>query len=265
LLASCSPDKTAYTARWRNAVDGGRKVKGFIDLHCHCLPGIDDGARDASAGRAILDGLVALGFETVCATPHQKMGAYLPDAARISAAEAALRSSGRELPVSLMVGAENFWDDVLLQRIGTQEIPRYGDSRAFLFELPVQMVPIGLEEVLFQIRLKGMVPVLAHPERYLSLQRDTRRLDRLGNIAAFVVDLGALDGAHGREQKKFARALVEEGRATALASDTHSTDELRAVAAGIQWVRKRLGDARATELLRDNPRQLLDGDLPTCR
>src|SRR5256885_845064 len=86
-----------------------------------------------------------------------------------------------------------------------------------------------------------MVEALAAPERYLAVQTDPARAEALGRSAALLVDLGALDGAHGRAPMKAARRLLEERLAHAAASDVHTAEDQRTVAAGMAWIRKRLG------------------------
>jgi tyrosine-protein phosphatase YwqE len=128
----------------------------------------------------------------------------------------------------------------------------------------VQLMPPRVEERLFAIRRgRGApLPVMAHPERYPSLWDDHARVERLRSQAALVVDLGALDGAHGTRQCKAARSMVEEGFAHAAASDCHQPSDVRIAGAGIAWIRKRLGEPAVQRLLSDGPRQILNGELP---
>jgi protein-tyrosine phosphatase len=123
-------------------------------------------------------------------------------------------------------------------------------------------MPPRFVESLFELRIKGRLPVMAHPERYLAIQHDPARAEALGRSAALVVDLAALDGAHGRPEMKTARRLVEEGLAHAAATDIHTPDDQRAIAAGMSWIRKRLGPEGLRRLLDHNPRRILAGELP---
>ncbi|RMH39284.1 MAG: hypothetical protein D6689_17085 [Deltaproteobacteria bacterium] len=225
------------------------------------LPGIDDGAPDAATGLDMLRGLAAIGFERVCATPHQKAGQFLPTADDIAAAEAALRAEGA-LPCALTVAAENMWDDVFYERSARGAVPAYGAGPAFLVELPVTHVPPGLLDRLFAFRVAGRLPVLAHPERYPALCADDAALDRLRQTCALVVDLGAVAGYHGRRPGKLARRLVADGIAHAVASDAHTPTDVRSAAEGIAWIRKKCGDAAVDRLLADHPRRILAGELP---
>jgi protein-tyrosine phosphatase len=237
----------------------------YVDLHTHFLPGLDDGARTAEDSMDMLSTLAGLGFTTVNATPHQRDGMFMPSRAAIDEAFAATQARAQaELPgVTLGLAAENFWDEVLHARLfGGGELPCYQGGRSFLFELNPHMMPPRIETSLFDVRIGGKLPVMAHPERYTAVQEDVSRAEALGRCSALVVDLGALDGAHGRPQMKTARRLLEEGLVHAATSDLHRASDGRAVAAGITWIRKRLGPEALERLLVDNPRRIVNGELP---
>jgi tyrosine-protein phosphatase YwqE len=108
----------------------------------------------------------------------------------------------------------------------------------------------------------GLFVFFQHPERYRNVRADLSHAERLGRSAALVVDLAALAGGNGWTEKRVARRLVEEGLAHAVATDMHTAKDARGAAAGMAWIRKRLGDQALERLLADNPRRILAGDLP---
>lgn len=228
------------------------------------LPGLDDGAPDLETSREMLEALMDLGFTEICATPHQRNGLFIPPAEAISSALTQLRAevSKNYAPVQIRQGAENYWDDVFLQRLRSHTVPCYDGQRAFLFEVNPVTLPPRIEEALFEIRVGGKLPVMAHPERYLPVQRDLAFAEVLGRQAALVVDLEALAGTQNRGETKAARRLVEEGLAHAVASDMHSPETKDAVGDGIEWIRKRCGGATIARLLEEHPRRILAGELP---
>jgi protein-tyrosine phosphatase len=235
---------------------------GFVDLHSHVLAAIDDGAPALADGLALATELSEMGFEVVHATPHQKSGSFLPSREDIDHAHGELRAALHDagIPLELRLGAENFWDEVFLGRVGEKSQPTYTGGRAFLVELDPRMAPPRLEDTLFQLRLSGPLPVLAHPERYVPLNLD--RLKAVGRTAALLVDLGALDGAHGKHAADMSRKLLAEGLAHAVASDVHTLGDAKRAAAGMTWIRKKLGDSTLRRLLDENPRRILQGELP---
>jgi protein-tyrosine phosphatase len=240
-------------------------MSGYVDLHAHYLAGIDDGAPDVQTTRKMVAAVVDLGFSRLYATPHQREGLYLPSLEAIDAAyrqmtDAVQGMTGVDVDVGL--GAENFWDGTFLGRAQAAKIPSYDGGPAFLFEVPPSLMPPGIETTLFDLRLGGKLPVMAHPERYHAIQTQLERAEALGQTASLVVDLAALDGAHGRAEMKTARELLAQGLAHAAATDIHGLDDLPRIAAGMAWIRKHLGVDALRTLLEDNPRRIIAGDLP---
>jgi protein-tyrosine phosphatase len=233
----------------------------FVDLHSHYLPGLDDGSGDLATSLQMVRALAALGFSDLYATPHQRAGMFMPERDHIDGAFRAVVSEMRaEAPdLRLGLGAENFWDDVFHDRLRQGRHPSYDGGPAFLFEVNPQLMPVGIENELFQMRVRGQLPVMAHPERYVAIQGD---VSLAGRSTALMIDLGALDGAHGRVEMKTARRLILEGVAHAAASDAHSPEDQNSVAAGMAWIRKQRGQSVLDQLLDENPRRILTGELP---
>src|SRR5512146_799097 len=219
----------------------GRTGMGFVDLHSHVLYGLDDGAPDSQASLAMLDGLAALGITEQCVTPHQKASQYLPDWELVERTLVGLEGLRKAHHPTLRLGAENMWDDVFYARVTRDAIPHYRDTIAFLVEIPPPLMPPGMIDQLFKFRMAGKVPVLAHPERYHALWDDDRLTEELRKHCAFVVDLGALGGFHGKREMKAARHLVEKGIVTAVATDAHQLGDLQQAAEGLRWIEKKLG------------------------
>jgi protein-tyrosine phosphatase len=239
-------------------------VAHYVDLHTHFLPGLDDGADSLATCLSMVRGLAEMGFSDLCATPHQFAGLFEPslDEVRLTFDQVS-RETATVLPeVRLLLGAENYWDDVFASRLRRGDPPCYDGGKAFLFEVSPAAMPPRLEEALFDIRVAGRLAVLAHPERYSAVQRDPAVAEGLGRQAALLVDLAALSGTGDRAEVKTARRLVEEGLAHAAASDMHDPGDSPAIAAGLAWIEKRLGTEVVRRLLSDNPRRILIGELP---
>jgi len=208
--------------------------------------------------------LAALGFTDLYATPHQRAGMFMPTRQDIDAAFRLIGAETRALGLDLRLGlgAENFWDDVFHGRLRQGQHPSYDAGPAFLFEVNPQMMPPKIDDELFQMRVRGQLPVMAHPERYVAIQSEVGLAEKLGRSAALLIDLAALDGAHGRPEMKTARRLVLEGLAHGAASDAHSPEDQGAIAAGMAWIKKNRGAEVLNQLLDENPRRILAGELP---
>ncbi len=235
---------------------------GFVDLHSHVLYGLDDGAPDEKSAVAMLDGLAALGVTEQCVTPHQKASQYLPAWDQIEATLAKLEEVRKPHHPALRLAAENMWDDVFYQRALDDAIPSYRGTVAFLVEIPPPLMPPNMIDQLFKWRMAGKLPVLAHPERYHALWDNDDLAAQLANHCAFVVDLGAVGGFHGKREQKAARHLLEVGLATAVATDAHQLGDLQQAAEGLRWIEKKLGSAAVERLFDHAPRAILNGELP---
>lgn len=238
---------------------------GFVDLHAHVLPGLDDGARTLDDSLAILRGLAGLGYERVTATPHQKASQFLPSGDAIAQAYAVVQKAVADhgLPLTVGLAAENYWDDVFFGRWVDSSFPRYDGGPAFLFEIRPETIPLNFEGALYQLQLRGLRPVMAHPERYVQFWKDLPRLERMADAGcALLVDLGAISGAHGGPQKKAAHKLLESRLCHAVASDAHTIEDVTAAREGLDWIRKKLGLGELSRLADENPRRILAGQTP---
>jgi protein-tyrosine phosphatase len=236
---------------------------GFVDLHSHILFGIDDGAPTAAEASAMLDALASFGVTESCVTPHQKASQYLPSEQQIATSLQAVTALRKPHHPQLRLGAENMWDEVFYSRLQDGTIPRYRDSPAFLIELPLRDdLPVGLEQALFKLRLAKGLPVLAHPERYTPLYGNDELARRLANHCAFVLDLPALAGYHGKREAKAARHLVDAGLFHAVATDAHCAEDVNRAAEGFRWLQKHTKPGVAERAFSDAPRSILAGQLP---
>lgn len=240
-------------------------MAGLVDLHSHILPGLDDGPAQLEDAVELVTALESLGFSEFYPTPHQKAGSWAPQPAeRDDAATAlreALRAAGSGVTIHPPAG-ENMWDDLFLRRQDDGGFPTYPGGRAFLLEFPPEALPPQLPERLFQFRVGGLLPVIAHVERYPALAGDATRLERVGRSAGLLVNVSTLGGIAGWWTRRATRRLVRKGLVHAAATDSHGPDDVAYTRAGLQWLRSALGTDATEILLSDNPRRMLAGELP---
>lgn len=154
----------------------------MLDLHAHVLPALDDGARDLAEALAMLRAAVADGTTVLCATPHALGPMYDVDRARAEAAVEALRTAAAAagIAIDLRLGGEVWYRtdlDALARagRLPTFSPPSAPAGRRYvLIEFPPTHVPPEASEVLFNLRLEGVTPVIAHPERNPSFWQDRK-------------------------------------------------------------------------------------------
>jgi protein-tyrosine phosphatase len=241
-------------------------VRGLVDLHCHWVAGIDDGARSSADSAAMLQGLAAIGFEHVVATPHMRPGMFDNRRADLVAAyertNEALESF-EGLPARSLA-SEHFFDDVVFQRLvegPAQSLP-YRGGKSILVEIPTTSFPLHLAHRFADLSRAGVRPVLAHPERYEPVWDDPTRLDPLIDAGAvLLLDVAALAGKYGRKPRRAAETLVEQGYYHAACSDAHRASDVEEVAAGIERLVRLAGAEEAEFLLGEGPRGILDGTM----
>ena len=254
-------------------------VRGFVDLHCHWIAAIDDGARTVDESLAMLRGLHQAGFDAVVATPHMRPGMFDNDRASIERAFASMQpvlSAGGALP-SVHLGSEHFFDDVVYGRLLRGEavpyprLPGATDAagpgatarqrrRPVLIEFGSTAFPVRIQHRLFDLRRAGLVPVLAHPERYEPVWRDDACLDAVLDAGAhLLLDLCTLVGKYGRAPQRAAEKLLEEEAYEAACSDAHKPRDVEIVVKSIERLEALVGVAEARRLLADGPRGILGG------
>jgi protein-tyrosine phosphatase len=233
---------------------------GFIDLHLHLLPGVDDGAKTPEDALAMARALVALGFEQAAPSPHvneRAEPAHVCAARRAELGEALAREG---VALALHPGAENVLDPGLVERVG-REVRAIGAGRYLLAEVPYLAPVPALPQVIFRLKLKGLTPVVAHPERCREFERAGRAEEAVRAGAALQLDLGALTGRYGPVAKKLARRFLADGIYAVAATDLHSPrDAEKWVGDAIAELRREVGDAEANRLLGENPLRILRGE-----
>jgi protein-tyrosine phosphatase len=240
-------------------------MPGFVDLHCHFVPGIDDGARTAEEGLALLRALRAAGFERVVATPHMRPGMFDNDARAIAEAYERLRGEVEKTPdlPAISLSSEHYFSDVVYQRLVDGKGLPYPGGRAVLLEFyDVDFIP-AIAARLFDLRRHRLLPVIAHPERYRPLWKSHARFRELVQTGtAALLDVAAVVGKYGKEPQKCARKLLDERLYHAACSDAHRPADVEDVLEGIHLIEKKYGADEVDFLLRRGPMQILEGTLP---
>jgi protein-tyrosine phosphatase len=234
----------------------------LLDLHCHYLPGIDDGAPSAADGVAMLEGLAALGFELVVATPHMRPGMFDNEKAGLTSAfeEFLPHLSERRVP-RVALASEHYFDALVYERLLKGDALPYPGGRAALLEFYDMGFPPQIEERLFDLRRRRITPVIAHPERYRPLWEKPESLERLVDQGAIaLLDCMALVGKYGRRPQRAAEQWLEEGLYQAACTDLHRPADLDEVKASIELIQKRFGREEVDFLFREGPEAALRGE-----
>jgi protein-tyrosine phosphatase len=237
-----------------------------IDLHCHVLPGVDDGVRTLGEAVELARAAEADGVTAIAATPHVRDD-YPTSAdtmeAKVAEVNDAVRAAG--IGVEILRGGEIAVDFLPeLEGDGVSRFGLAGNPRLLLLEFPYYGWPLNLADVVFGMRARGVVPLIAHPERNADARESPDRLQALAEGGAyFQITAASLDGRLGRTTQAAALRLVELGLAHVIASDAHHPG-IRAT--GMSAARKAVGDeALGRWLTEDVPAALVAGEEPPPR
>jgi protein-tyrosine phosphatase len=235
---------------------------GFIDLHCHLLYALDDGAKTVEESLEMARALSEVGFTEIAPSPHA--WPELPDWTVAGARRAELAQLLGEAGVSLDLhpNAENRLDGELFERLGRGDARPLGAGRYLLVEAPFQAPLPSLLDLVFRLKLKGFTPLFAHPERCLEFTEHTdRAAEAVAAGAALQLDLGAVIGRYGRTAQRTAERLLDGGLYSVAATDLHgAVGAARWIERALQALRRRVGEASTDALLREGPARVLRGE-----
>ena len=193
--------------------------RGFVDWHCHILPGVDDGVQTMDEALHILAAYERLGIREVWLTPHIMEDIPNPTARlRERFAELLAAYKGN---VVLNLAAENMLDKLFEERLEQGDLLPLGkDGRHLLVETSYFNPPMGLDDILRRIQAKGYYPLLAHPERYIYMEEnDYVRLKSMH--IKFQLNLFSLMDLYGKEVRKRAKELQSKGMYDYIGTDLH--------------------------------------------
>ena len=236
----------------------------FVDVHCHCLPDLDDGPESAEESIALCRTLAVDNVSTVVATPHQ-LGRFedrtKPEVVRrtVGVLNRALVERGIELAV--LPGAEVRVDERIDGFLARGEILTLADAgRHVLLELPWDTL-IDIEPLLVQFAVRGVQIIIAHPERNGPLLEHPQFLGRwMAAGVALQVTAGSLTGDWGRDVEQAAWGLVARGGRACIATDAHDGSQPSCMTRAFEAVAARLGRDIAHRLCVENPARVIRGE-----
>ena len=215
-----------------------------VDMHSHILPGIDDGAQTMEDSIAMILELKKLGIHKAITTPHVMVDSYrnTPEIILQKQAEVQAELKARNIEFQLEVSAEYYLDEGFDYYLATDQIiPLSG--KYVLFETSYMSRPNSLERQVFDLKMKGFIPVLAHPERYTFMYDDFSKYQALRDFEIlFQVNLGSYCGMYSPTAKKIAHFLAEKGWIDFLGTDAHNFRH-------IQMYKQALGEKDVIQLI----------------
>jgi protein-tyrosine phosphatase len=236
----------------------------MIDLHCHILPGVDDGASDALVSLAMAKVMVAQGVTDVACTPHILPGLYHNSGPDIRQAVQRLQEliDQEGIALRLATGADVHMAPDFIAELRSGHLLSIADSRYVLVEPPHHTAPPQLEDFFFNLVVAGYVPILTHPERLSWVPARYETIKRLVQAGVWMqITAGSFTGAFGRTVLYWAEKMLDEGCVHVIASDAHDAERRPPnLAVGSECVAKRVGAEEARRLVLTRPMAILNDE-----
>lgn len=204
-------------------------LAGFVDIHNHLLPGLDDGAQDSTESIELINSLREIGVRHLICTPHIMHNYYenTPEDIRASYTELKSEMDIRNIDdIKVDIAAEHMIDDNfenILEDGSTMPL----SDRFMLIEMSYLQPPINFDQAVNKIKSKGYFPILAHPERYSFLNQQKRNYYKLKEEGILLqMNLLSIAGFYGKSVQRASHILLEENLIDFAASDLHNMKQL---------------------------------------
>lgn len=235
----------------------------IIDMHCHILPGIDDGARDEGSMERMFRIADAEGIEAIVATPHYTLGEDEKRVEAIKTKYALARKTWKKRgsQKELYLGNELLWEDGIVEALESGNALTMNGTSYVLVEFLPDAGYEYIENAIRKLQYAGYLPIIAHVERYEQLQ-NRKSLQKLVDMGAYLqVNVSTILGKHGFLLKWRMTQYLKGGLIHFVGTDAHNSKtrrpELKQCA---QYLEKKLGVVKTRRILEKNPMKMLEGE-----
>ena len=236
----------------------------MIDLHCHLLPGIDDGPQTLDEAIALAAHAVKSGITHAVVTPHVHIGRYENDlpSIRRDLAKFQAELDSLKIPLKLGLGGEIRLGEEVVDYIAASRIPFLGECGGYkimLLEFPHGHVPIGADKFVAWLLKKRIRPLIAHPERNREIMDDINKLTPFVTMGCMLqLTAGSVEGRFGEHARARAVDLLRRGWVSVLASDAHNMEHRPPeLEPGRKAAARVVGEADSWKLVRETPLSIL--------
>ncbi|MCM1065953.1 MAG: hypothetical protein NC418_00075 [Muribaculaceae bacterium] len=201
------------------------------DIHCHVVPGVDDGSPDAATSADLIEQMQAWGIKRIIASPHVTQSTFENDHSTIDPAMEALRAelARRGNSIDVSHSAEYRIDELFMNRLEKGDIMPLPAGH-LLIENSFMVEPWNLDQLVFDLQVRGYKPILAHPERYSYYYGKKDRYKELHRAGLmFQINLLSLASAYGKAERKIAEYLIAEGLVDFIGTDIHRQSHIDAI------------------------------------
>ena len=197
--------------------------KGFVDIHSHILPGIDDGAKNIEESIKLISEMKKMGFSKIIATPHIYPGLYNNTGEKIKKCFKEIK----DVDSSVSYAAEYLIGKYMVEHIEKKSILTLKDNYV-LVEINFHAEPLDLYDVIFKLKTNGFKPILAHPERYLYYLNDFNKFYKLKKFGClFQLNFLSITGFYGKKVLELSNKLLDKNLIDFTASDIHNHENIK--------------------------------------
>ena len=222
----------------------------FKDLHCHLLPGIDDGSSTIEESIETLRRAEKEGVTEIVLTPHyiENTRYNCNNKNKLELFKKLKKEmSKQDINIKLYLGNENYMSMNFIELLENKEIMTINNSRYLLLEFPLNQIYKNSKECLYELVTKGYVPILAHPERYRDFQKNPELVEEYTRMGVLLQgNYKSLLGKYGSKAKKTLKVLLKKDLITFLGSDMHHTDDYE-IEKALKKVKKIVKDENRVE------------------
>ncbi|WP_367370640.1 tyrosine-protein phosphatase [Levilactobacillus brevis] len=236
----------------------------LVDLHCHILPGVDDGAKDLPMALGMARDAVAQGISHILLTPHHMDGEYTNHKVDVLRKTTAFQEAldAAKIPLTVFPGQEVHLTGELLTALDDDDILFMDEGGKYLLlELPHSGIPEYTEDMIFELQARGITPVIAHPERNHGFQKEPDRLyDFVASGCLTQITASSYLGVFGSEVEDFTQRIIDAGLGFVFASDAHN---LKGRNFRMQKAFAKLEQHNGAEMvtwMQDNAKKIINGD-----
>ena len=231
----------------------------MVDIHCHLLYGVDDGAHTFDMSLMMLERAAGQGITHMIVTPHYRRGMFHWDRRAVSRRFRELFAAAADYGISLNIGCEYHADADMVNNLRDGKVPSLAGSEYVLTEFGHDCTYDHARDVLNDLIANGYIPVIAHTERCGIIQKDPLLAERFCEMGCRIqINAGGILGTEGSVEKRTCRKLLQEDLADIVASDSHDMDKRCCrMKECMIYVEKKYGTERARRLFESNPGMII--------
>ncbi len=234
-----------------------------IDVHCHILPGLDDGAVDMDETISMLQMALSEGISDIIATPHYRTERFMtsPEKTLEKICLVQMSAESHGIPIKLYPGSEIYWFEGMPALLKQKTLCTLADSDFVLVEFSPSVMFRTIQNALDEIRSEGFRPILAHTERYECLGGKKEGVSLLHGMGAGIqINASAVTGRDGAPMKRFVHRLLEENLVDYIGTDAHGRMHRKPELVRCREILiKKYGSEYAYGVLRGNAQEILSG------